>query len=191
MYFPVPQSSENWMWPRDVAIRTAGDPHSLIGAVSKAVWSVDPNQAISNVQSMDDIVAHETEERRLQTILMTSFAVLALFLAAIGLYGVLSSNVADHSGEIGVRLALGGQPTHIQAMFVRQGLALAVAGLVIGLGVAWPTTRLVADLLFHVPARDPEVFMVQPAILLVVATLAAYLPAHRASRIDALEALRR
>lgn len=96
------------------------------------VWSEDPNQPISNVQTLDEIVAHGTEARRMRTILMTAFAGLALFLAAVGLYGVLSRSVAERTAGIGVRIALGDQPRRIQMRFIRHGLALTLTGLILG-----------------------------------------------------------
>jgi predicted permease len=190
MYFPVAQSSENWMWPRDLAVRAAGDPHALVPAISRAIWSVAPSQPVSNVTTMAALVGDELQDRETQTTLMTCFAGLALLLAAIGVYGVLSQLVAERRAEIGVRLALGGQPRRIRSGFVRQGLSLGVVGIAIGLVLAWWGSSLVSDLLFGVQARDVRVFALQAAVLLAVCVIATYVPARRASRTDAASVLR-
>jgi predicted permease len=190
MYFPIAQSSENWMWPRDMAIKTTGDPSSFVRAASEAVWAVDRDQPISNVDTMDEIVARELKERQLQTTLMTTFAGLALFLAAVGIYGVLSFMVTERTAEIGVRLALGGHPSGIRARFVWRGLSLAALGLSIGLVGAFWGTALIDRLLFNVRAHDWRTFAVQAAVIVVVCLAAAYLPARRASQVDPIIALR-
>src|SRR5262249_2794220 len=168
MYFPIAQSAANWMWPRDLAIRTSGDPHALIRAASAAIWSVDRDQPISNVQTMDEVVAKELQTRRLQTTLMALFAGLALVLAAVGIYGQLSSMATARAAEIGVRLALGGRPSRIRARFVWRGLALGGTGLAIGLFTAFWATRLIDRLLFQVPARDLGIFAAQAAAIAIV-----------------------
>jgi len=190
MYFPLAQSGNNWMWPRDLAIRVTGDPLALAPAVRQAVWAVDPAQPVSSVTSMDDIVAGELQGRRMQMTLMSAFAALALLLAAIGVYGVLSYAVTSRTSEIGLRLALGGDPGRIRLLVVRQGLALAALGLVLGLGAAFWGTTLLGRLLFSVSPHDPRTFAVQAGVLAVVCVLAAWLPARRASRVDPMTALR-
>jgi putative ABC transport system permease protein len=190
MYFPIAQSAENWMWPRDLALKTTGDPRALVRSASQAVWAVDRDQPISNISTMDDIVARELQERRLQTTLMTTFAGLALFLSAVGIYGVLSFMVTERTAEIGVRLALGGHPSAIRARFVWRGLALAASGLAIGVVAALWGTALIDRLLFNVRAHDWRTFVVQAAIVIVVCLAAAYLPARRASLVDPITALR-
>ena len=190
MFFPLAQSGTNWMWPRDLAIRTSADPASMAAAIRQAVRAVDPAEPISNVRPLSDIVGEELESRRTQATLMSAFAGLALVLAAVGIYGVLSYSVTSRTAEIGIRLALGGDPGRIRRLVVRQGLMLAGFGLAIGLVAAIYASGWLAPLLFHVPARDPEIFVVQTAVLLVVCLAAVYLPAWRASRVDPLKALR-
>jgi len=190
MYFPIAQSAENWMWPRDVTIKSSGDPRALIRSVQQAIWAVDRDQPISNVETMDEIVARELQNRRLQTTLMATFAALALFLAAVGIYGVLSFMVTERTAEIGVRLALGGSPSRIRTRFVSRGLGLAVLGLSIGLIAAFWSTALIDQLLFNVRAHDSRTFGVQAAVIVVVCLAAAYLPARRASQVDPIAALR-
>ena len=190
MYFPVAQSIDNWMWPRDLVVRAAGDTGALVRAVSTAVWAVDRRQPISNVATMDSIVARELQDRQLQTTLLATFAGLALFLAAIGIYGVLSCAVTERTKEIGVRLALGGQPRRILASFLRSGLALTVTGLALGLLASFWGTSLLDQLLFNVDARDMRTFAMQGGLLLLVCVVAVYLPARRASRVDPVQLLR-
>ncbi|HKW01401.1 MAG TPA: ABC transporter permease [Vicinamibacterales bacterium] len=190
MYFPVAQSAENWMWPRDIAVKTTGDPRGLVRSVSQAVWAVDRDQPISNILTMDEIVGRELQERQLQTTLMTTFAGLALFLAAVGIYGVLSFMVTERTSEIGIRLALGGHPSGIRARFVRRGLGLAALGLAIGMIAAFWGTALIDRLLFNVRAHDWRTFAVQAGVIVVVSLAAAYLPARRASQVDPITALR-
>ena len=190
MYFPIAQSGDNWMWPRDLAIKTTGDPRALVRAVSEAVWAVNRDQPISKVSTMDEIVGGELQDRRLQTTLMSAFAGLALFLAAVGIYGVLSFMVTERTAEIGVRLALGGQPSQIRSRFVARGLTLAAAGITIGLMAAFWSSALVDRLLFNVRAHDWRTFGVQAAVIAVVTVAAAYVPARRASRIDPVTALK-
>jgi predicted permease len=190
MYFPIAQSSDNWMWPRDLVIKATGDPHALVRAVSEAVWAVNRDQPVSKVSTMDEIVARELQDRRLQTTLMSAFGGLALFLAAVGIYGVLSFMVSERTAEIGVRLALGGRPSQIRSRFVVRGLTLAAVGIGAGLIAAFWSSALVNRLLFNVGSRDWRTFGVQAAVIAIVTIAAAYLPARRASQIDPVTALK-
>ena len=190
MYFPIAQSSDNWMWPRDLVIRAPGDPLALRSAVTAAIWSVDRNQPVSNIQTMDAIVSGELQDREMQTTLLSAFAALALFLAAVGIYGVLSYAVTERTAEIGLRLALGGDPRRIRGLFVRRGLGVAGLGLAIGIAVAYWGATLLDRLLFHVDGHDLSTFAAQAGILGVVCAVAAYLPARRASQVDPMTALR-
>jgi putative ABC transport system permease protein len=190
MYFPIAQSADNWMWPRDLVIRAPGDSLATLSAVRAAIWSVNRNQPVSNVQTMDAIVAGELQDRQMQTTVFSVFAGLALFLAAVGIYGVLSSAVAERTAEIGLRLALGGDPGVIRRLFVRRGLGVAGLGLAIGVAVAFWGTTLLDRLLFQVGAHDVSTFALQAGILAVVSAVAAYLPARRASQVDPMTALR-
>ena len=190
MYFPIAQSADNWMRPRDLAVRAAVDPLALVPSLSRAVWSVDPSQPVSNVATMEQLVAEEIQNRTTLTTLMSLFAGLALVLQAIGIYGVLSQSVAERTSEIGLRLALGGDPRRIRAHVVRHGVGLGIIGLAIGLVTAWWGSALVGDLLFGVAPRDLRLFGLQAAVLLTVCVLATYVPARRASRVDPVTALR-
>ena len=191
MYFPIAQSGENWMWPRDLVLKANGDLRALIRSAWQAVWAVDRDQPISKIQTMDEIVSAELQERRLQTTLMAAFAALALFLAAVGIYGVLSFMVTEQTAaEIGVRLALGGNPARIRSRFVGRGVWLAALGLSIGLVTAFWGTTLIGRLLFNVRAHDVRTFAVQAIVIVLVCVAAAYLPARRASQVDPITALR-
>jgi ABC-type antimicrobial peptide transport system permease subunit len=140
--------------------------------------------------ALDEIVGAELESRRMQMTLMSAFAGLAVLLAAVGVYGVLSYAVSSRTPEIGVRLALGGDPSHVRSLVVRQGLTLALTGLAIGFAVSFLGATLLERLLFQVSPHDPRPFVLQAAVLLVAGLVAAYLPARRASRVDPVAALR-
>jgi predicted permease len=189
-YFPVAQSAGNWMWPRDLVVRASGDPIGLVPSVTAAVRAVDRHQPVSNIETMDDVIARELADQTIEAALFSVFALLALVLAAVGIFGVLSYAVTERTAEIGVRLALGGEPQRIRWLFVRRGLGMAAAGLVAGLTIAAWATSLIERLLFHVQALDPAVFATNAGVLLAVCIMAAYLPARRASRVDPIQALR-
>jgi predicted permease len=190
MYFPIAQSPNNWMWPRDLAVRVAGDPLAIAPAIRQAVSAVDRSQPLSDVETLDSIVGGELQSRRLQMTLMSAFAGLALLLASVGVYGVLSYAVTSRTSEIGLRLALGGDPARIRGLVVRQGLTLAALGLGIGLAVAYFGATLMSRILFQTSPHDPATFGLQAAVLAAACGLAAYLPARRASRVDPVTALR-
>jgi ABC-type antimicrobial peptide transport system permease subunit len=191
MYIPYRQFSiQPWFAPRDLVIRTTGEPMKLVSAVRDAVHAVDPNQPISNVQTMEDILGEESASRRVGMTLLAAFAGLALLLAALGIYGVLSQFVVQRTPEIGVRLALGAQQRDVQALVLSKGFILTLFGVGIGLLGAFVLTRLMASLLFEVSATDPLTFIGIPLLLLLVALLACYIPARRATRVDPIEALR-
>jgi len=190
MYFPYRQAFENWMVPRDVVIRASGDPLGLAAAARRRIWEGDPNQPVASVATLDDILDQEVRQRRVQAVLLGAFSVLALLLACVGLYGVLSFLVSQNTQEIGVRMALGAQRFTIVSRFVGRGLALAAAGMAIGMAAALALTRALESLLFGVSARDALTFSAAPAILFVVALAAAFVPARRAARVDPLVALR-
>jgi predicted permease len=191
MYLPHQQvTTQPWFSPRDLAIRTKGDPMALVGMVREVVRSVDPNQPISNVATMEELLGEETAQRRVGMILLATFAGLALLLATLGIYGVLAYFVVQHTGEIGVRMALGATPRGIVALVVRKGMGLTLVGIGLGLAAALGVTRLMASLLFGVRAVDPYTFIAVPLLLGVVALLACWIPARRASKTDPLIALR-
>jgi putative ABC transport system permease protein len=139
---------------------------------------------------MDQVFASAISRERFQTLLLTLFATLALVLACIGLYGVISYMVAQRTHEIGVRMALGAQAGDVLTLVIRQGMLLAGVGLIVGIAIGSAVTRVLSDMLYGVSARDPLTFVGVPVLLLLVAFLACYIPARRATRIDPLAALR-
>jgi putative ABC transport system permease protein len=190
MYFPFLQSgSYQFTAPRDLAIRTSIDPLSLAAAAQKEIHQVDPDQPISNIRTMGDVVDEETASRRLGMTLLTIFAALALLLATLGIYGVLAYFVVQHTPEIGVRMALGAQRRNILALVLKKGMTLALLGVVIGVAGAFALTRLMSSLLYEVSTSDPLTYAGISLVLLVVAFCACYLPARRATKIDPLVAL--
>jgi hypothetical protein len=146
--------------------------------------------AVTDVAPMDQVVWAQTSRQRFNLTLMTVFGSSALLLAAIGIYGLIAHTVAQRTQEIGIRLALGAESCHVRNMVVRQGMSVALAGIVVGIVAAWVLARSLESLLFGVRARDPIVFLSVPAVLIVVALLAVWFPANRASRVSPVEALR-
>jgi putative ABC transport system permease protein len=172
------------------AVHTTTNPTGLISAVRREVLAQDSGLPLFNVMTLNQAVEHTTAGRRLTTLLLGSFATLALILAAVGIYGVLSYTVSQRAHEIGIRLALGAQPKDVLKLVVGNGLKLALLGLVIGSALALLLTNLMSSLLFGVTSRDPITFVLVAAFLFIVTLFACYLPARRASRIDPMIAIR-
>jgi predicted permease len=176
--------------PAGIVIRTAVEPASIITAVRHAIWSVDKNQPIWRVRTMEELVDRQLSTPAQSTALMNAFAVLALLLASLGLYGVLSYSVAQRTNEIGVRMALGATAGQILLSFGKRGLALTIAGLGIGLILATIAVRSMTSLMYGVRPDYAATFAAASAALLAVAVLASFVPARRASRVDPIVALR-
>ena len=174
----------------NLVIRTQGDPLSLVGGVRKEVNALDPDQPIAAIRPMTEWVAMSAAGARYRTTLLGLFALLAMILAATGIYGVMSYSVAQRTQEIGVRMALGARPLDVLKLVVRQGMMLALIGVVVGLAGALALTRVMSSLLFGVTERDPITFVAVAALLIVVAFISCFVPAHRATRVDPLIALR-
>ncbi len=190
MYFPYQQDNDSAFYaPRDLVIRSSGDPLSLVAAASNEIHQIDPNQPISNVRTMADVLGEETQSRSLGMTLLTVFAGLALLLATLGIYGVLAYFVVQHTQEIGVRMALGAQRGNILALVLKKGMTLTLLGVAIGLAIAFVLTRLMASLLYGVGASDPLTFAAIAVLLTTVAFFACYLPARRAAKVDPMVAL--
>jgi predicted permease len=190
MYFPYRQETVHFYAPRDLVVRTSGDPLSIAGAVRREIRAVDADQPVANVRSLDEVLSKEIAPRRIAMTLLMTFAGLALVLASIGIYGVLSYFVTQSTPEIGVRLALGASQADVLKLVVGRGMRLALAGLAVGLAAALLLTRLMASLLFGVSATDATSFVAVSVLLIVVALLACYIPARRATKVDPLVALR-
>ena len=173
-----------------LVVRTAGDPMALAGAVRSEVRSLDPNIPVANIRPMTEVVAASLATPRLTGFLMGTFAAIALTLAAVGIYGVLSYLVARRTHEIGIRLAVGADRSQVLAMVLKQGLTLAGAGIAVGMIAAFLLTRLMQSLLYQVGPSDPITFSVVTLALIVVSLLASALPAYRATRVSPLIALR-
>jgi len=163
---------------------------SLATALRNAVWAVDKDQPVSKIDTMEHIVAGAVARQRFSTMLLGIFATLALILAAVGIYGVMSYSVAQRTREIGIRMALGAQRGDVLKMTVKQGLKLIVMGVAIGLVAAFALTRVMASLLFGVSATDPVTFVSISVVLMGVAMFASYIPALRATKVDPMVALR-
>ncbi|HXO21567.1 MAG TPA: ABC transporter permease [Thermoanaerobaculia bacterium] len=176
--------------PLNLVVRTAVEPASLTTGVEKAIASIDPAQPVNNVLTMEEVVSRSLGLQRFETLLLGVLALVALVLAAVGIYGVLSYLVNQRTREIGVRMALGATSPHVLGLVIRQGIAAVLVGVAVGLAGAFALTRLLASLLVGVSARDPLTFLLAPALLTAVALAASSLPARRASRLDPLVALR-
>jgi putative ABC transport system permease protein len=175
----------------DLVVRAVGDPLSLAPAVRRQVWAIDANMPVVDMMSMEQRLAESVAPRRFQMLLFGAFAAVALVLAAVGVYGVISHSVSRRTHEIGIRMALGARPRDVLAMVIRQGMWLALVGVAIGLAAAFALTRLMASLLFNVSATDPATFALIALLLVIVALIASYVPARRATKVDPLIALRR
>ena len=191
MYMPFQQVGDQpWYAPRDLVIRTSVPPMSLVTAVVNKVHDIDPDQPVSNIRTMKEVLGEEFGQRQTGTALLGAFAALAMLLAAIGLYGVLSYFVSQRIPEFGVRIALGAQSRDILFLVLKRGMGLVSAGLAIGLVASFALTRLMQSLLFEVSASDPIVFAVIAALLAAVAFAACVIPARRATKVDPMIALR-
>ena len=173
-----------------LVVRTAGDPATMIRAVKDQVYAVDKDQAMYKIRTMEQVVADSQSSPRFTLIVLAIFAAVALALAAVGIYGVISYAVAQRTREIGIRIALGAKRGDVLRLVVGQGTAIALSGVVVGLGAAFALTRLMSSLLFGVSATDPVVFAGLSLVLAAVALFASYIPARRAMRVDPMVSLR-
>ena len=174
---------------QSLVVRARGDS-ALAPVIREAIWSVDKDQPIVRVATMDDLLAASAAERRFVLIVFEAFALAALVLAAAGIYGVLSGNVAERTREIGVRAALGASRGSILALVVRQGMMLTGLGVAIGLAGAAAASQFIASMLFGVSRLDPVTYLGVIALLAGVSVIACGVPARRASRVDPMIALR-
>jgi putative ABC transport system permease protein len=186
-YFAYKQGPENFM---GLVVRTASDPVSMIPAIRNQVLSIDKDQPVSDVMMMEQRLAKSVATSRFVMLLLGSFSVLALGLAAVGIYGVMSYLVTQRTQEIGVRMALGAQKRDVLKLIVRRGMVLAIVGTAIGVVASLVLTRLMRSLLFEVTPTDWLTFLITSVVLLTVALLACYIPARRATKVDPLVALR-
>ena len=189
IFIPYRQA-EDLMQSMSVVVRGTSDPSTLVAAIRREVLSVDPGQPIYNVQTMEAVIVKSVSERRLNMLLLTVFAGVAMMLAMVGIYSVMSYTVTQSTREIGIRMALGARPLDVLRLVVGQGLKWTLLGVGLGLAGALGLTRLMESLLFGVKATDPLTFVLVSALLIAVALLACYWPARRATRVDPMIALR-
>jgi putative ABC transport system permease protein len=189
-YFPLATELADRDFRGSIAVKTAIPPRSLLGAIRADVRQMDSALALYRVRTMDEVVADGMQDTTLQAFLLGIFAAIALLLAAVGLYGVMSYLVTQRTHEIGVRIALGAQQSDVFRIVIGQGFALTVTGVVMGLSGALALTRVLGRLLYGVSATDPVTFATAASVLAGVAILACYIPAHRAMRVDPMVALR-
>jgi putative ABC transport system permease protein len=172
-----------------LVVRSAVEPTTMIAAIRREILALDKDQAVFNIETMEQLVSDSMSLRRFSMFLLGVFAALALVLAAIGIYGVLAQSVSQRTHEIGIRMALGAQTRDVLQLIVRQGMSLTVIGVVIGLAGAFGLTRLLGSLLFGVGATDPATFLWIAVLLASVSFFACYIPARRAARLDPIKAL--
>jgi putative ABC transport system permease protein len=173
-----------------LSVRTASDNSSVVAAIRNEIRALDSDLAVFNVRTMDEVLSNSVDSRRLSMFLTAIFAALALVLAAVGIYGVMSYSVTQRTNEIGIRMALGAQSRDVLGLVLVQGMKLTVAGLVIGLAGALAATRMISSLLFEVTATDPITFAAVSIVLALVAFAACLIPARRAMKVDPMVALR-
>jgi putative ABC transport system permease protein len=188
LYLPFPQLPWGNM---NLLVRTAVDPHSLVSAVRAQIAAIDPEQPVTGIQTIDELLDTSRAQPRFTMLLLGAFSATALVLAVVGIYGVLAYSVTQRQQEMGVRLALGATRANILRLIVGQGLLLALVGVGTGLTAALALTRVMASMLYGVSARDFTTFALAPLAFVAIALLASYLPARRATRADPREALRR
>jgi len=187
LYYPMAQFPVRQGY---YVVRVAGDPHAMVDTIRRTIETSDPTMAVAEVKSMDQRVDESLWQRRLWSALFAGFALFALVLAAVGLYGVMSHGVAQRTRELGIRMALGDRPTRMGGMLVREGMTLVLGGAVIGTVAALGAGRLIARLLYGVPPHDPRTFVAVALVLIAAALVAIIIPVRRASRIDPIVALR-
>jgi putative ABC transport system permease protein len=195
IYLPVSQLSASSLgeWqslPLQLAVRTASQPTSLVSAVSETIHSIDSDQPLMDIMTMDDLIAVSLSQRKFSMLLLAAFAGLALLLAAVGIYSVLSFAVRRRVREIGIRVALGAETKDILQLIVNEGMKPAITGILIGLAGALALGRVIASLLYGISVTDPLTFAAVAALLSLVALLASIIPAYRAAKIEPTRALR-
>jgi putative ABC transport system permease protein len=190
LYTPYPQSLRAWKRWMNLVVRSEGDPSALAQAVKSRVWRVDGQIPVTRARTMIEVMGASVEARRFNMLLLGVFAAVAMLLAAVGIYGVISYSVTQRTREIGVRIALGARPRDVIGMVVGRGMLLTAVGAAAGVALSLALTRLISGMLFGVGARDPLTFTLVSLLLVGVALLACYIPARRASKVDPMVALR-
>jgi putative ABC transport system permease protein len=186
-YLPLMQEPSRSL---SLVVRTEGNPPALGPTVEQTIYSIDRDLPVFNLRSMDQLLGIAIGQQQLTMVLLAGFALLALMLAAVGIYGVVSYSVTQRTHEIGIRIALGAQSRDVLKMIIRQGMLPTLIGMGIGLAASLWLMQLIKSLLFGVSATDPLTFIVLGIVLAGVAMLACYIPARRATRVDPMVALR-
>jgi putative ABC transport system permease protein len=186
-YFPFLQVPRRGM---TIIVKNNSDPSNMVTAVRQKILDIDQNQPIYSIQTMEEIKSQSIASERLNLTLLSIFAGVALILALVGVYGVMSYAVTQRTHEIGIRMALGAQTGNVMKMVIGNGMKMALIGIVVGLGGAFALTRVMQNLLFGVSATDLLTFVAVPLILVAVALLACFVPALRATKVDPMIALR-
>jgi putative ABC transport system permease protein len=171
-------------------VRTAGDPASVVNAVVSIVREHDPQLAVADIRTLEQVISDSVAERRLTMMMLAIFAAAALILAAVGIYGVIAYSVTQRTQEIGIRMALGARRNDVLKMVVGQAMALTGAGILIGAAGGLFLSRVMQDLLYEVHPRDPLTFAAVAALLAIIAAAASYVPGRRAASVDPVVALR-
>jgi predicted lysophospholipase L1 biosynthesis ABC-type transport system permease subunit len=196
MYTPIAQMPDGMtalnsrIAPLYWIARTRVEPHSLATPMAEALRVASGGLPVAHIRTMDELVIRNTSRQRFNMLLLTIFGASALLMAAIGIYGLMAYSVQQRTQEMGIRMALGAQAAHIRTLVIRQGMVLALVGVVIGLAGAFGLTRFLASFLFDVKAWDPLAFIATPLLLAAVALVAVWVPAERAVRVDPMSALR-
>ncbi len=186
----VPRLQQNGLSPQAIVVHTTADPLALVSAIRGEIWNEDPDLPISNIQTMEQAASASLGEERMIANLLGFFAAIALALAAVGLYGLISYSVTQRTQEIGLRMALGADTSRVVSSIIRQALTLAVIGLAIGLVAAFALSRIMTSLLYDISATDPITYVIVSLMLVGVAVVASLVPALRATRVDPVTALR-
>jgi len=187
LYWYVPQFPNSFM---TIVARTEGDPRALVAGVKSQVQALDSTIPVANIRTMDDVVGEAVREPRFTTVLLGIFAGLALLLAGIGLYGVISYSVSQRQHELGIRMALGARPADVWSMVIREGMGLSLTGSAIGFVAALFLARYLSTLVYGVSTHDVVTFGLVPVVVCAVTALACYIPARRATKVDPMIALR-
>jgi putative ABC transport system permease protein len=191
MYLPIRQADAMLpIFSLSIVLRTQGDPRTEISSLRSAIHDLDPNQPVEKIRTMQENISSSVTEPRFRTVLLGIFAMSALLLSVIGLYGLMAYSVSQRVHEIGIRMTLGAQKRDVMWMIVGQGMLLTLLGVGIGSAAAVLLTKLLVRFLYGVSATDPVTFAAVSLVLLVVALLACYLPARRATKVDPMIALR-
>ncbi len=190
IYWPYAQQTQPWKRWMQIVVRTEGEPQAAVAIIKRQIWSVDPQVPVTRVTTMTETMVESYSTRRFQMLLLTVFSIIAVLLAAIGIYGVMSHAVTQRTHEIGVRMALGARRTDILGLVISRGALLITAGVALGLVASLALSRFIESLLFGVTAKDPGTFTIIVIILSLIALLACLLPAWRATKVDPMVALR-